>query len=70
MRDQWRKPADFEFQADDNEEVGSAKFEQKAGFGFDEVWVLVAAGDRFDFDSVAADLLRECRQVRCGVHYV
>src|SRR5215831_10556381 len=68
--DQGRQPADFQFEADHDEEVRFAKFEQKTGLGFDEMWVLVAASNRFDFNSVTANFLREGGQIRCSRHDV
>src|SRR2546430_11155534 len=46
----------------------SLQFQQKTGFGLDEMRVLVASGDGFDFDFVAADFLREGGQVRGRGH--
>src|SRR5438445_6798989 len=44
LGDQGRKPADFQFQADQDQEVGITKLEQKTGLGLHEVRVLVALG--------------------------
>ncbi len=66
LRDQRRQPADFQLQSDGDQQIGLAKQEQKAGLGFDEVRVLIAAGNRIDLHAVAADGLRERSQVRGG----
>src|SRR5262249_39364556 len=63
LSDQRRQPADFKVESDQDEQVGIAQLKQEAGFGFDEVRVLVALGQRLNFHLVAADLLRERGQV-------
>src|SRR5260370_41573619 len=40
------------------------QLQEETGFCFDEMGILVAAGDGFDVDFVAADLLGECGEVR------
>src|SRR5262249_16050801 len=41
---------------------------QKAGFGFDEMWILVTTSDGFHFDLVATDFLSERSEVGSGSH--
>src|SRR5216683_370924 len=63
LRDQRRQPADFELETDNNEEVGALELEEETGLGVNEVGILIAAGDGFHFDSVAADFLRESGEI-------
>src|SRR6202140_1635633 len=66
--DERRQPADFKLKADNNEEVGALELEQKTGLGVDKVRILIAAGDGFHFNLVAADFLRERGKVGGGGH--
>src|SRR5262249_15208240 len=68
LSDERRKPADLKFEANDHQKIGLPEFQKKAGLGFDEVRVLVAAGDGLDSDLVAADLLRQRGEVGGGSH--
>src|SRR6266511_3631586 len=68
LSDERRKPADLEFETNDHQEIGLPEFQKKAGLGFDEVRVLVAAGDGLDSDIVAAELLRKRGEVGGGSH--
>src|SRR5882724_5828517 len=70
LRDERRKPADFEFETDDDEQVRSAQLQKKAGLRFDEVRVLIAARDGLDVHFVTANFLREGREVGGGGHDV
>src|SRR5207249_3183071 len=51
-------------------QVRSAQLHKKAGLGFDEVRVLVAARDGFNVHFIAANFLREGRKVGGGGHDV
>src|SRR6266849_2452097 len=66
LGDQRRQPADLQLQSDHYEQVRPAQLQQKAGFGFDKVRVLISSGDGLHVDAVAADLLRQGGQVGGG----
>src|SRR5207245_3102621 len=59
LRDQRRQPADFQLQADHDQQISLAQLEQKAWLGLNEVWILISSGNRFHVDLVASDLLSE-----------
>src|SRR5260370_6866047 len=67
LADERRKPADFQLESDYDQKVGVAEFQKEAGLGFNEMRVLVAAGNGFDVDFFAANFLGEGREVggRC-----
>ena len=56
--------ADLQLQADANPQVRFPGLEHVAGFGGDEMRVLLAGGDRGDTDMVAADRLGNGLEVR------
>jgi hypothetical protein len=58
LGDQWRQPANFQFQPNKNQQVGISKLEQKARFGLYKVRVLIAFRQRFNIYFVAANFLR------------
>src|ERR1700737_4906767 len=58
LSDQRRKPADFEFETDDDKELRLGKFKKKAGLGINVVWILISARDGFDGNFIAANSLR------------
>ena len=70
LRDQRRQPPNLKVESDDDEQVGMAQFQKKAGLGLDKMRVLIAFGDRFNVDLVAANLLRQRSQVRGGGNHV
>src|SRR5215471_81171 len=70
LLDEGRQPPDFEIAPDQDEDVGSLQFENKARLGFDEVRILVPLGDRIDRDVIAADLVRDRREILGGGHYI
>ena len=66
MSDKRWQPTDFQVQPDHHQQIGVAQFQQEAGFGFNIVRVLVALGDGFDINFVAADFLGERGHVGGG----
>src|SRR5260370_38041507 len=56
--DERRQPADFEFEADDDEQLGLGELQKKAGLGIDKMRVLITARDGFYVNSVSTDFLR------------
>src|SRR5262249_20047494 len=56
LRDQRRQPADFKIQANADQQIGVAQLEEKAGLGLNEVRILVAFGESFYINLIAADL--------------
>jgi hypothetical protein len=58
LLDERGQPADLQLAADDDQEVRLLQLENEAGLGFDEVGILVASGDRFHGDAIAAGLER------------
>src|SRR5205807_5478842 len=66
LRDERREPADFQLEADDDQEICVAELEEETRFRLDEMRVLVAACDGLRSNLVAADFLRERGKVgRC-----
>ena len=61
--DQRRQPADFQVAPDHHQQIRLVQLQHEARLGLDEVRILVAAGERFDGDLVAADLADDRRQV-------
>jgi hypothetical protein len=53
---QRRQPPDLQFTPHHHQQVGVVQLENEAGLGFDEVRILIAAGQRLDAHLVAADL--------------
>ena len=64
LRDERRQPADLEIKPDLDQQVGVLQLQQETRLGFDEVWILIALGDRFNIDAVASDFLRQGGHVR------
>ena len=63
LLNQRRQPADFELPADGDQQIGALELEDEARLRLDEVRILIALGDRFDGDPIAADLAPDRRQV-------
>ena len=63
LRDQWRQPANFQVETHTDEQVGVPQFQQEAGFGLDEMRILISPGDRLHIDSITSDLLRQSGQI-------
>jgi hypothetical protein len=63
---QRRKPADFQLQSDDFQELGVLQQQEEARFRLDEVRILVALADGGDVDAVAADFACERREIFGG----
>src|SRR6266446_1988609 len=66
--DERRQPADLEFEADDDEQLGLGELQKKTRLWIDKVRVLIAASDGFNVHFVAANFLGEGRQVGGGGH--
>ena len=66
LGDERRQPSDFQLEADDDEKVGFAELEEKTGLGFDEVRILIAAGNGFHIHAVAADFLDDGGEIGGG----
>ncbi len=69
-RDQGREPADFQFGAALDEQVGLIEHADVTGPGIDEVRVFSASGDGRDFDFVAANFLSNGSEIRQRGHDV
>ena len=65
-REQRRQPADFQFRAALDERIGPVELHDEAGLGVHEVRVFRGPRERGDLDLVAADFLRDSREVRRG----
>ena len=63
LLDERRQPADLQLAADGDEHVGLLKLEDEARLRLDEMRILIAPGDRFDRDAVAADFAANRREI-------
>src|SRR5204863_5247143 len=63
LLNQRRQPPDFQFAADDDEQIGALQLQNEAGLGFDEVRILITARDEVDGRAVAGDLPADRRQI-------
>src|ERR1700687_3661341 len=68
LSDQRRKPADFEFESDDDQELRLRQLQKKTGLRIDVMRILITARDRFDRNFIAANFLREGSEVGGGGH--
>jgi len=58
-----REPPDLQLAADQHQQVGSLELQDEAGFGLDEVRILVPLRNRLDRNLVAADLAADRREI-------
>jgi hypothetical protein len=63
LSDQRRQPANFQLQADHDQQVSLAELKEEAGLGLHEVRILIPTGDRFHVDMVATDLRGQRGQI-------
>ena len=68
--DERRKPADFELQADHDEQIRFLQLQHEAGLGLDEVRILIAPGDGLGGRAVTADVSGNRGQIFGGCDYV
>ncbi len=64
--DERRQPSDLKLQAHHDQQIGLAQLQQETGLGLDKVRILIALGNGFNLDLVAANFLRQRRQVGGG----
>src|SRR5947209_19392431 len=69
-RDERWQPANLQLQANGDQQIGLAQLEQEAWFRLNEVRILIAFGERFHADVVAAHFLRQRRHVCRGRDYI
>src|ERR1700738_5229786 len=68
LGDERRKPADFELESDDDEELRPGKFKKEAGLRIDEMRILISARDGFDGNFITANFLCDGSEVGGGGH--
>ena len=66
LLDEWRQPADLQLATDSHQDVGLLQLQDEARLGFDEMRILISAGDGFHRDAIAAHFTRNRRQILCG----
>ena len=66
LLDERRQPADLQLAADGHQDVRLLQLQDEARLGFDEVRILISAGDRLDRDAIAADFTGNGRQILGG----
>jgi len=59
LLDERGQPPDFELPPDDDEQIRTLQFQDEAGFGLDEVRILLPLGNRLDSDAIPAHLARD-----------